>query len=153
MYLSKYVVYILIIMYMKLPRASRPGSGTRVPGSKVGPGPVGRTRVYNGSKTGQKWPIFDYFWGQNQPIFHNISNDIGTYYYLGSNRYSFNGIKAKENLQDIATIHQKILLSLVLRIWTRTRTRTRKFWTRNSLDPGPEKNDLIGRSKITPQKK
>ena len=111
---------------MKLPRASRPG-------------PVGRTRVYNGSKTGQKWPIFDYFWGQNQPIFHNISNDIGTYYYLGSNRYSFNGIKAKENLQDIATIHQKILLSLVLRIWTRTRTRTRKFWTRNSSDPSPEK--------------
>ena len=59
----------------KWPRASRPGS-------KVGPGPVGQTRVQNESKTGQKWPIFDYFWGQNLPFFHNDSNDIGIYYYL-----------------------------------------------------------------------
>ena len=64
--------------------ASRPGSETRVPGSKVRPGPVGRTRVQNESKTGQKLPIFDYFEGRNLPIFHNNSNNIGTYYYLAS---------------------------------------------------------------------
>ena len=46
----------------------------------VRPGPMGRTRIQNGSKM----PIFDYFWGQNQPIFHSISNYNGAYYYLAS---------------------------------------------------------------------
>ena len=44
-------------------------------------------------------------------------------------------------------IQYKILEFLVLNFWTRTRTRTRKFWTRISPDPSPEKNDSIGRSK------
>ena len=53
-------------------RASRPGSETRVPGSKVGPGPVGRTRVQNESKSGQKCPFFYHFLGQNLPIFNSF---------------------------------------------------------------------------------
>ena len=33
--------------------------------------------------------------------------------------------------------------------WTRTRNRTRTFWTRKSQDSSPEKNDLNGRSNVS----
>ena len=125
-------------------RASRPGSGTRVPGSKVGPGPVGRTRVQKESKNDLFRPILRQisvtFWGNFWPLLKlttlNIAKQLAFQILF---QFLVKRNQKKYNLETFCVIYYWFH-------WTRTRTGTRTFWTRNSPDPSPEKNYSIGRT-------